>query len=130
MRKDGKRHQSPIGVISNIRRITRDVITIITYAYLAIWLWQWNREYISSVRNNMTMGYGLLCLVWSPRLSPRSLFYSVFVIGIYGWLIKWMWLSMNRDWIWIICRILSIVFGGKSIYTICRLIIEFVGNTT
>jgi hypothetical protein len=71
MKGGWKRQQNRIGLIRNIRRIVRDVITIITYAYLAMWLWQWNKEYINNVRNNMTMGYGLLCLVWSPRLSPK-----------------------------------------------------------
>jgi len=126
----GKQQQNRIGFIRDIRRIVRDVITIISYAYLAMWLWQWNKEYINNVRNNMTVGYGLLCLVWSPRLSPRSVFYSVFVIGLYGWMIKGMWWSVNRDWLWICCRSMSMVFGGKSVYKMYWLIMDFVVNTT
>lgn len=126
MKKGGKQQQNRIGCIRDIRRIVRDVITIITYAHLAMWLWQWNREYISNVRNNMTMGYGILCLVWSPRLSPRSIVYSVFVIGLYGMMIKWMWWSVNRDWLWVFCRIMSIVFGGKIVYKMYWLIKDFV----
>lgn len=131
MKGGGKQQQNPIpiGFIRSTFRIVRDVITISTYAYLAMWLWQWNREYISNVRNNMTMSYGLLCLVWSPRLSPRSIFYSVFVIGVYGWMIQWMWRSVNRDWLWVFCRSMSIVFGGKSLYKMYWLIMEFVVST-
>ena len=121
-----KQQQNPLRFIRSCRRIVIDVITITTYAYLAIWLWQWNREYISSVRNNMTMSYGHLCLAWSPRLSPRSVIYSIFVIGIYGWIIQWMWSSVNRDWLWVFCRFMSIVFGGKSIYNLYWLIMDFV----
>ena len=123
-----KQQQNPLGFIRAARRIVIDVITITTYAYLAIWLWQWNREYISNVRNNMTMSYGLLCLAWSPRLSPRSVIYSIFVIGIYGYMIQWMWRSVNRDWLWVFCRFMSIIFGGKSIYNLYWLIMDFVLN--
>lgn len=111
MKGGWKRQQNRIGLIRNIRRIVRDVITIITYAYLAMWLWQWNKEYINNVRNNMTMGYGLLCLVWSLRLSPRSVFYSVFVVGLYGWMIKWMWWSVNE-------------IGCGSVVDLCRCYLE------
>lgn len=124
-----QQQQTPLGYIRSIRRIVRDVIAITTYAYLAMWLWQWNRQYISNVRNNMTMTSGLLCLVWSPRLSPRSIFYSIFVIGIYGWMMQWMWWSVNRDWLWAFCRFMSIVFGGKSLYKMYWLIMEYVVNT-
>jgi hypothetical protein len=74
----------------------------------------------------MTMVYGLLCLTYSPRLSPRSIFYATFIIGVYGYVIQWMWWSVNRDWLWIACRCLSIVFGMKSLYKLYWMLVEFV----
>ena len=113
-------------IVFNARRFVTDVITIITHTYLCLWLWKWNQEYISNIRNNMTMVYGLLCLTYSPRLSPRSIFYATFIIGLYGYVIQWMWWSANRDWLWIACRCLSVVFGMKSLYKLYRLLVEFV----
>jgi hypothetical protein len=69
----------------------------------------------------MTMVYGFICLVWSPRITPRSIAYSIFAVGVYGIVIKWLWWSVNRDYVGFICKILSLLFGFKSMYMIVEL---------
>ena len=63
----------------------------------------------------MTMIYGFLCLLWSPRFTSRSIVYSVVVIGCYGWFVKTTW-SLNRDFVAMICKVLSLVFAAKSLH--------------
>lgn len=99
------------------RRFIRDAISISTYGYLAKWLWCFDREY-GSLRNIMTMVYGFVCLLWTPRLSPRSISYSIFAVGLYGFFLKWMWWSVNRDYLGLICKSLALLFGAKSFFLI------------
>ena len=47
-------------VISSFRKTIRDVISIISYIYLATWLWSFNNEY-DAMRNKTTMIYGFTC---------------------------------------------------------------------
>jgi len=101
-------------VISSIRKTIRDVISIISYIYLATWLWSFNNEY-DAMRNKMTMVYGFTCLLWTPRLSPRSIMYSVFGVAGFGVIVKWMWWNVNRDYLLYICKALSLLFGVKSV---------------
>ena len=104
-----------ISSIRKTRRCIRDVISIISYIYLETWLWSFNNEY-NTMRNKMTMIYGFTCLLWTPRLSPRSIIYSVFGVAGLGMIVKWMWWNVNRDYLWYICKSLSVLFGVKSIY--------------
>ena len=61
----------------------------------------------------MAMVYGFTCLLWTPRLSPRSIMYSVF--GVAGFGVIWMWWNVNRDYLLYICKALSLLFGVKSV---------------
>ena len=62
------------------------------------------------------MLYGFTCLLWTPRFTPRSVVYTFFAIGIYGFVVKWMWWSVNRSYLELGCKVLSVVFGVKSMY--------------
>jgi len=62
------------------------------------------------------MIYGFICLLWTPRFTPRSILYSLSVVGVFGFLVKLMWWSVNQDYLGIICKSLSVVFGVKSAY--------------
>ena len=73
-----------------------------------------NNEY-NTMRNKMTMIYWFTCLLWTPRLSPRSIMYSVFGVAGFGVLVKWMWWNVNRDYLWYICKSLSVLVGVKSV---------------
>lgn len=103
------------------RRCIRDAISITTYGYLARWLWNFNREF-GSLRNVMTMLYGFVCLIWTPRLRPRSVSYSIFAVGIYGFLVKILWWNVNRDYLGLVCKTLSVVFGSKSVHLMVGLV--------
>ena len=98
-------------------RCIRDAVSICTYAYLARWLWSFDRQF-GSYRNMMTMVYGFICLIWTPRVTPRSIAFSIFAVGCYGIVIKWLWWSVNQDYLGFICKSLSLLFGLKSIYII------------
>jgi hypothetical protein len=111
---------SQLSPIRKTLRCFRDVVSISTYSYLARWLWSFDREF-GNYRNTMTMVYGFICLVWSPRITPRSIAYSIFAVGVYGIVIKWLWWSVNRDYVGFICKILSLLFGFKSMYMIVEL---------
>mmetsp|Transcript_8375 Transcript_8375/g.14674 ORF Transcript_8375/g.14674 Transcript_8375/m.14674 type:complete len:125 (-) Transcript_8375:138-512(-) len=102
-------------------RWIRNVISISTYGYLAKWLWCFDREY-GSLRNIMTMVYGFVCLLWTPRFTPRSMVSTFFVIGMYGFVVKWMWWNVNRDYLGFICKTLSVMFGGKSVHLLLGLV--------
>ena len=103
-----------------IRRCIRDVITICSCAYLAKWLWMFNKEY-GSIRNTITMIYGFIMILWTPRFSPRSIIYSMFAVGAYGAVVKYIWFHVNRDYLELICKSLSLMFGLKSLYLVSGL---------
>ena len=98
-------------------RCIRDAVSICTYAYLARWLWSFDRQF-GNYRNMMTMVYGFICLIWTPRVTPRSIAFSIFAVGCYGIVIKWLWWSVNQDYLGFICKSLSLLFGLKIIYII------------
>ena len=116
--------------LSPLRKTTRcirDAVSICTYAYLARWLWSFERDF-GNYRNIMTMVYGFICLIWTPRVTPRSIAYSIFAVGFYGIVIKWLWWSVNRDYLGFICKSLSLLFGLKSIYLIVSALRANLGN--
>jgi hypothetical protein len=94
------------------RRWIRDVVSVVTYGYLARWLWSFERDY-GNLRNIMTMAYGFVCLLWTPRFTPRSMMYTVFAVGVYGFVIKSMWWTVNRDYLRWGSKALAAVFGVK-----------------
>lgn len=118
---------SKLSPLRKTTRCIRDAISICTYAYLARWLWSFERDF-GNYRNIMTMVYGFICLIWTPRVTPRSIAYSIFAVGLYGIVIKWLWWSVNRDYLGFICKSLSLLFGLKSIYLIASALRANLGN--
>jgi hypothetical protein len=120
------RRQQKMGKISRLSplrkttRCIRDAVSICTYAYLARWLWSFDRQF-GNYRNMMTMVYGFICLIWTPRVTLRSIAYSIFAVGFYGTVIKWLWWSVNQDYLVFISKSLSLLFGLKSICIILGL---------
>ena len=78
--------------------------------YIIYWLWSFNNEY-DAMRNKMTMVYGFTCLLCTPRLSPRSIMYSVFGVAGFGVIVKWMWWNVNRDYLLYLQSIIIIVWS-------------------
>ena len=118
---------SQLSPLRKTTRCVRDVLSFCTYAYLARLMWSFERDF-GNYRNIMTIVYGFICLIWTPRITLRSIAYSIFAVGFYGIVIKWLWWNVNRDYLGFICKSLSLLFGLKSIYVIASALGAHLGN--